>query len=705
MLQGNPILESEFTHKDGSHVKARFLLYKNSIFTIAAKYRDKRDITAFFESFSPGPFKYPASKLREDTLLGFTVSTPVFDAEEQNDINDLVLSFPDEAEGKASLAMLDFIRVAEAFNDTTGEKVSVRRIKLPEYLYFKDTSSFYKDFLYDIIEDSTFIIHSRQEGVNAKGWKIVELELRDTGSTRSITGKVFYKNGVIFQLLHNSDYTSVQSRFVKDFYSSFQPIDSFKLVNPFVRKTDVFFRDYFSKDSVNIMKALLMMDLVSFDSADLNNIRKAISLSNWSSKKYVEVKRRWIDAIGDFSSSEAVNYLQKLYFEVKDTSDFQNEILNTLLDMKTTQSFQAFKDIMLSDPPGLAGLEHISSPSNFVVNTFTRQVKGKYSRYGRRKWAPMYDTLALAGSILPPLLELLVLDDYKRAVMDLLSVAVDSGYLKKESYQTHFNQLFLEAKQILKKQLALEDKKSIDKAATTDNNQSWMNDARDAGNSSLINYAKVLMPFYGQKDVQDFFSKLLKTKDNNLKLESVLLLTRYNKPVPDSLILELAEKNNFRLRLYKGLEDIQQTARFPLKFKTQEQLSLAGLYDKLYYGTSIDTIVFLKKVKAKAGDKMGWVYFFKYRKMKDDEEWKIALAGLQPLDTNLINSFIDSRNYINELTDETLSLNDDISEVLNKLLKEKIYSLRPSAMMFYKRKNEDSFEALLPDAVKRGRYN
>ena len=46
-----------------------------------------------------------------------------------------------------------------------------------------------------------------------------------------------------------------------------------------------------------------------------------------------------------------VPYLKQLYFKVKDTSELQDVILNTLLDQKSKESFSAFKDLITQEPP------------------------------------------------------------------------------------------------------------------------------------------------------------------------------------------------------------------------------------------------------------------------------------------------------------------------------------------------------------------
>src|SRR5258706_13868053 len=79
-------------------------------------------------------------------------------------------------------------------------------------------------------------------------------------------------------------------------------------------------------------------------------------------------------------------------------------------------------------------------------------------------WYPLYDTLELTRTLFPDLLQLANIDDYKKEVNNLLTVLVDSGFLKAADYESSFSKYYLDAKQLLKKQMTREEKEKIDKA-------------------------------------------------------------------------------------------------------------------------------------------------------------------------------------------------------------------------------------------------
>jgi len=83
--------------------------------------------------------------------------------------------------------------------------------------------------------------------------------------------------------------------------------------------------------------------------------------------------------------------------------------------------------------------------------------------------------------------------------------------------------------------------------------------------SQLDDYAVLLMPFYDKNPtVPHFFNKLLQSRDASLRLSTISLLLRNDKPVGDSIIRALAANDLHRSRLLKCLQAIKKTTGFPV---------------------------------------------------------------------------------------------------------------------------------------------
>ena len=147
----------------------------------------------------------------------------------------------------------------------------------------------------------------------------------------------------------------------------------------------------------------------------------------------------------------------------KDTADLQNSALQALLRMRTQQSFIAFKDLIIQEPPVVTSDNSSNTDYSYDVGRLAKAFSKTKSSYSGN-WYSLYDTLSIAKIIFPDMLQLMNLDDYKGTVMELLTTLVDSGYVDAKMYESFYTKFYAEAKQELKKERARENQKSIAKA-------------------------------------------------------------------------------------------------------------------------------------------------------------------------------------------------------------------------------------------------
>src|SRR5437763_16541305 len=114
------------------------------------------------------------------------------------------------------------------------------------------------------------------------------------------------------------------------------------------------------------------------------------------------------------------------------------------------------------------------------------------------------------------------------------------------------------------------------------------------------------------KNVPKFFDKLLHSKDDDLRLSTIILLLRNNKPVASSSLVWFAEKDKWRGTLFSKLEQVKKLDKFPQKYKTQVDIARSYMVEDKDYN-DIDSIVLMGKQSSSYQGKRGLVYFFKYR--------------------------------------------------------------------------------------------
>jgi len=384
---GYPVINASYTHTDGSQLKLRYLIQGANYYIIGSKYKgNAKAADDFINSFSLTPNYYGPSKERKDSVIGFTVNSPLFypapDSSDNSSMQDLIAMANENADDEASSYMDVFktFSIKSIGNDTTGEHIALVSIRFPKYTYMSDSSDFMKSMLLQRKNDSDYIIKTNKKYTTSSNWSVNYYQFTDTGSSRILTIKSFYKNGVLFYLANMSDSVRPQSEFVQQFFETFTPADTFKTFNISEKKSKLLFADYFSSDSVIRKKAIQALNASLFDSSDLFQVKQAINQLSWKNKNYLQLKKKWISVVGGFHDTASVNYLSQLYSQVKDTSDLQNEILDALLDMRTDYSFSGFKNLIISEPPALtspSGRDYAGFNMNSFIDAFSGRARSR----------------------------------------------------------------------------------------------------------------------------------------------------------------------------------------------------------------------------------------------------------------------------------------------------------------------------------------
>lgn len=708
--KGYPALDCKYKDKAGSLYLARFIIQGPHYYTLLTHGKQESPVMKnFLNSFEIKPFVYPAVKERRDSTMYYSVKSPVpLEADKEKLGLPNLNSFNSDADDDGSendALQSGIFRSRTVTNDTTGEKIFIAFFKSPIYAYMEDSTVLDKENQTSIFGDTSWIVKSKRKYDLPNKMKVWETVVTDTGSSRTLWTKAFYKDGIGFSLVTQSDTLSEPSAFVKSFYETFTPADTLKGNDLFKKKTGIFFEDFMSADSVAHKRAVKGIYTIKFDSTDLPGLKKAISNLSWKEKKYLDVKKLLIGKLDNVKSKQATDYLKSLYYMAGDTLELQHAVLEAMLQQKTQYAFNTFRDIVVAEPPVL---------SSGKWTGYTRRFNGigrSVSTYDDGSFMDeLTDTLKLTRTILPDILPLLNLDDYKFTMMFLLARMVDSNLVQTKDYEMYFSKFLLEAKQELKKQAIAEKQKSIRQAEQNKeekkNNYSYNDDESD-GNDNLSLYATLLLPYWDSKPaVPQLFRQMLNSDDKQLKYDIALLLLQNDKPCPDSLMNYFAAMDDYRYQLYSDLRDIDKAKAFPSKYNNHLDLARSRLLEE-NSGNKPDSLVYLDRLSAEVKGKKGWIYFFKYKNRKDDMRWKLATVGLVPQESGLFEFEEDEAkdgkeaSYYNESELDfdftglrTTRLNDDepLSLQLKKELKRVIYSKRKSAKAFYDKDSTENYD-------------
>jgi hypothetical protein len=602
-------------------------------------------------------------------------------------------------------------------NDTLGEKIWITYSQLSKKAFNKDSLGFWKGMFGDTWnQDSSLVFKSNTVKRLADGTRQYDFTVTDTGSSRLLVTRLFYKDGHVFSFSSLTDTVTRRSAFLDAFYNSFTPNESLKGSALLNKKNEEYIRDLFSKDSSVAKRAARQVFRMDIDSSDVPLLKRAIDSLNWGVRNYMAVKEFLIKELGQLKDPSVVGYLTNLYWKVKDTSDLQQTILKAMLSQKNKAGFQAFKDLMLQEPPIIesdnSNYNYYARRSNnrtVDIITAAPSVDFSYSSY-RGNWHQLYDSLALTRTLFPDMLQFLNIDDFKNETLELMHVLADSGYLKGTDYESYLSKLYLDGRQLLKKQIAMENKRNMQKVMRKDvsnlyntgNDEEDEEDDLDAGNSEVDQYSVLLLPFRSKhQGIQNYFTQLMTTQDRRLLYNSFILLLRNNQPVPDSLFTKFASLDQYRAELYKDLKEMKKLDKFPKDQRTQMALVRSMLLEEIDNYKAPDTLVFLDTLPVTYRAEPGRVFFFKYKKMRDDDAWSLAVAGKQPLNKDSIDV---EYNEFMQAEGRTLENDQPVDVQLKKVLKEMLITLHPCAENFYDARRYAKYKSMFAEMVKGRRY-
>jgi hypothetical protein len=704
-VNGYAALDANYKYKDGSMAWVRFLIHNTHYYTLITHSRTQNaKMGQFINSFAIKPFNYQQASLQSDTSLYFTVKSPValektkklsmypdelYESRYGQDDDD---SFEEQTTYKTKLVA----------NDSTGEKIYITFNKPSRYYYDRDTTSIDEDSTHFSTDKLNWTYRSRKVYDLPNKTKVFEYVLGDPKSSRYIQGKLFSRAGVDHRLETQGDTISKPSSFISGFFETFMPGDTVKGTDTRERKSPLFFKDFFSKDTLLHKRAVRNINQVFFDSSDLPQIKKAIETLTWKEKKYLDTKKAFVWELAFIKSNEATDFLKSVYFAAGDTIELQYTALEALLTQKTAYSYQVFKDIMVTDPPVL----DVDNNSSRSYRTMSRPPGIGYDYNYNYKYRPSYDedygnnfldnlndSLQLTASIFRDLLPLININDYEQPMMDLLGTLVDSSLVAAKDYEIYQSKFLLEAKQLLKKQIISEKNKEIEKAQKTDEEKQesyYDREDRDYGNSQLSLYATLLMPFWDKNPaVPQLINQLLNSNDKKLKYNTTMLLLHNKKTVPDTMFRYFAAMDDYRYDLYSDLKEKKMLNLFPDKYNNHISLAKSELLSMNSYNKP-DTIVYVDRLPVQQKDRSGFVYFFKYKQKKEDNSWKLASVGIVPSDPKKFDfdkkeTYYEAQQFdFTDTKDVKLDEETPIKDQMKKALKKMQYSKRNSAAEFYR---------------------
>jgi uncharacterized protein YbaP (TraB family) len=662
-LKGYPCLDVIHRLKDSSNIYLRYIFKGPHYYMMACHTADSKSAIDYFNSFSFQPYRYGVSINFKDTFYKFSVTTPVY--RNFSDTLRKIMNMSSYSDyGNFNNDEYRPVKYyAATFSNASGQMAGVGIQCYSEYYRAKDSLRFWKEETGESYRSQKFIMRKKEAFSRGDSVRGYQFWYSDTGSSKLIRRIAFLYKNRIYRASFITDTLEAEDGFMKEFFSSLSPLGYTSNDVVFSSKSTVFFSDLYSTDSVKRKRALSAVLMMDFDKTDIPMLMNAARSFKVGDKDYISNKSSFVKAIVYIEDSTAdadkLKALQELYKEAGDTSVLQNELIAAIAKLRTKEAFTLVKQLLLQDPPVFDNDYDMSD----IFQSFS-------------------DTLQLAKHLFPELLQLSSIDDYKGPVLSILSELVDSGYVASKDYESYLSKLMFDTKFLLKKLKSADEKilgKELKQQEADEPGYDRVDFAVDVSTRrDIYDHTVLLMPFYDKNEaVRNVFVKLLQTKDDNVKLQTVLVMLRNHKTVPDSILLKLASKDEYRVSLYRQLDNIKKLKLFPQQYCTQMQMARGVLYDQ--YSNDLDSLEYITRKQVYFFTDTGWVYVFKY-KNRNQSEWRIALSGLQPLKQDAV---CYKNDYVS-LTDVKINGGEEpLEKKIDNQLKKEMFSRRASSKTFF----------------------
>lgn len=543
-------------------------------YLLGARCKDKKDADRYFNSFNlrEPDFEEDFKQIR-DTALYFSTLSPVKP-------NPFVEDSQSGRNWKTGRREYDSYTKKTVYQHKNNQAITVSVSKGHDLLTFPSPDSLWLLRKKQYLKDS-FVLYHENAYKDAEGNPVLDLVLTDTGSTRGIRIRNLVKGGLLYELKTATRLSKSDSRFTREFFDNFRPLDTVIGQDLFRDKTDMFFSALRQQDSL-VHKGYRYVNFNTGHADSLMSVLRDVDFGE--DKKHI--KLYLLKELCLLHSPRVTAFLKEYYTKAYHDASAQAVILQSIAEKKDAESVKLLLSLLAEDVPLLTSDSEI-----------------------KKIFLPFHESLEAGQYLFPDLLEYRNIPEYQTAVMSLMAKLYTEGYLKPGRYARYKEGLEQDAHRLLKRQLGIENKPKKNGPKLSRNERELT--------KLLEDYLTVLYPFSGKKDLQTFFNRLYEVESATIQTSHVALRAQNSNPIPFGLIDSLAWDIDSRLPLYQRLRQVEREEMFPNVCKEPQALAEAALFLDSRYDYDRDELVYLGEKEIFVGWESFRAFYFKVKKVMD----------------------------------------------------------------------------------------
>ncbi|TNE80553.1 MAG: TraB/GumN family protein [Bacteroidetes bacterium] len=574
---GRKALTWECKTKDEETVKARAFWRGRSIVIQAVIVRaDGEEVTAFWNSVGASPESSKEYRMVSDTVLCANYKTIDTSSIRVGYLNYLLGN--DWLEGGSRNNTID--------GHFGASDISVRLSHPSRYGNPFDSTYFYdeeSDFYgVDTLDRITF----RSPVTRTGKYRVKDLMISDTGSVFWSFKRLYWTPTGMYRITTVIDSSATDFTFFNTFLESFQPWDTVLYNNKHKEGRLAFFEDMATQDTTIMDKAMDAINSIKFKDEDAP--RLLAMLDTCVSNKNYRVKLR--KNIADLEHKGVLNFYTQKFYAAGDTTSMQLQSLEYIFEQENRAALDTGKRLLLKHTP--------VPQSSYKLNDI---------------FYTLDDSMELTQRLLPDLLDLTDIDEYKSKVYELLADFADSGFAKPGKNEYPMDRLIRDAKNELKK---------ANSSGKSGSGSYYGGYSSGSSKDSKISYdlRKLLHAMYPfrntNSEVKDFYAKARESEAGGMRIELLKLQFAVDSSVDTSLVNKMAEKEDTRYSVYEWMYKVGKQDLFPKAYLSNDSMIKSIIKDQDYglYSYDKDSVVSLTYDSIELRNTTGLVHYFKIYK-------------------------------------------------------------------------------------------
>lgn len=407
----------------------------------------------------------------------------------------------------------------------------VLKYKIPPYYYAEDDSTLFMDIAagYRKATDSVLSEKWVTNG-NLKGQEWI---VQSPGNNNVKKARIFINGDTLYQILCYLPFQKINDGPYERFFTNFKVLSEVSNAEIYKRKFGKILTDLQSSDSAvfaDAQEAFLKAKVIASD----KKLLEEALLKDYpddASTSY-NTRDRITDSLHQLMDENTLEFIKEAFPALTGKREFIKMCMLDLLARYQTQySFDIFKELLLKHTPQDVG--------SYVLTGYVG------------------DSLELAKSLYPEILQLSNNPLFVLRVMGLSSIMVDNGMVPLSMLEPYSQQFVYAADTIY------------------DNRNESNLDFSTYKNVSMLNLMRQLNSAEGNR----ILKKYLGAEELNIKQAAIEGLLKNGQVVDPKEIAKVAADKSYRKYFYEALHKIGKTAVFPLAYSTQQSIAEADLFD------------------------------------------------------------------------------------------------------------------------------